>query len=48
LETTHDVQNLVAAGTEIDAAAGATVVLGLIDYHSDPSAAGLDVLEKVD
>jgi len=41
LESTDDVQNLVAA-------AGATVVPGLIDYYSDPSAAGLDTLEKVD
>jgi|TARA_B110000116_G_C16395537_1_gene384996 imidazolonepropionase-like amidohydrolase len=41
VESTHDVQNLAAA-------AGATVVPGLIDYHSDPSAAGLDTLEKID
>ena len=46
--TNDDVQNLIASGTEIIDAAGATVLPGFIDAHSHPSGAGLNALKNVD
>ena len=46
--TNDDVQNLIASGTEVIDAAGATVLPGFIDAHSHPSGAGLNALKNVD